>query len=226
MGKMDKRIELQNVVKKYNNEEILKGINYTFYGGKFYAIMGKSGVGKTTLLNIISTLDSASNGDVLFKEQALSTMTTHQKAELRNKEIGFIFQSFNLLPQLNAVENVMLPMYLNKEIKFEVVKDKAEALLTQFDLCNRLTHFPYELSAGQQQRVAIARALINEPSIIIADEPSGNLDEENETFVFETLKKLSEKGKTIIVVSHNREIMTYSDVNLSIKSGLIGDFNG
>lgn len=223
---MDKRIELQNVVKKYNNEEILKGINYTFYGGKFYAIMGKSGVGKTTLLNIISTLDSASNGDVLFKEQALSTMTTHQKAELRNKEIGFIFQSFNLLPQLNAVENVMLPMYLNKEIKFEVVKDKAEALLTQFDLCNRLTHFPYELSAGQQQRVAIARALINEPSIIIADEPSGNLDEENETFVFETLKKLSEKGKTIIVVSHNREIMTYSDVNLSIKSGLIGDFNG
>lgn len=223
---MDKRIELQNVVKKYKNEEILKGINYTFYGGKFYAIMGKSGVGKTTLLNIISTLDSASSGDIFIKEQALSTMTTHQKAELRNKEIGFIFQSFNLLPQLNAVENVMLPMYLNKEIKFEVVKERAEALLTQFDLSDRLTHFPYELSAGQQQRVAIARALINEPSMIIADEPSGNLDEENETFVFETLKILSEKGKTIIVVTHNREIMAYSDVNLSIKSGFIGDFNG
>lgn len=223
---MEKYIELHNIVKKYKNEEILKGINYTFYRGKFYAIMGKSGVGKTTLLNIISTLDSPSSGDVLIKEQSLLTMTINQKAELRNKEIGFIFQSFNLLPQLNAVENVMLPMYLNKEIKFESVKEKAEALLTQFDLSDRLTHFPYELSAGQQQRVAIARALINEPSIIIADEPSGNLDEANEIFVFETLRKLSEKGKTIIVVTHNREIMAYSDVNLTIKLGIIGDFNG
>lgn len=222
---MEKYIELHNLVKKYKNEEILKGINYTFYSGKFYAIMGKSGVGKTTLLNIISTLDSPTSGDVLFKDQSLLTMTMSQKAELRNKEIGFIFQAFNLLPQLNAVENVMLPMYLNKEIKFEVVKEKAEALLTQFDLSDRLKHFPYELSAGQQQRVAIARALINDPSIIIADEPSGNLDEANETYVFETLRKLSEKGKTVIVVTHNREIMAYSDVNLTIKLGIIGDIN-
>lgn len=222
---MGKYVKLHNLVKKYKNEEILKGINYTFYSGKFYAIMGKSGVGKTTLLNIISTLDSPTSGDVLFKDQSLLTMTMSQKAELRNKEIGFIFQAFNLLPQLNAVENVMLPMYLNKEIKFEVVKEKAEALLTQFDLSDRLKHFPYELSAGQQQRVAIARALINDPSIIIADEPSGNLDEANETYVFETLRKLSEKGKTVIVVTHNREIMAYSDVNLTIKLGIIGDIN-
>ena len=187
--------------------------------------MVKSGVGKTTLLNIISTLDSPTSGDVCFKDQSLLTMTMSQKAELRNKEIGFIFQAFNLLPQLNAVENVMLPMYLNKEIKFEVVKEKAEALLTQFDLSDRLKHFPYELSAGQQQRVAIARALINDPSIIIADEPSGNLDEANETYVFETLRKLSEKGKTVIMVTHNRYIMAYSYVILTIKLCIIGDIN-
>ncbi|GAB6109966.1 ABC transporter ATP-binding protein [Fusibacter bizertensis] len=219
-------IELKNITKTYKVDEVLSDLNYVFEKGKFYALMGKSGVGKTTLINIISTLAAPTSGEVLIETRAVSALSNKEKALIRNKKIGFVFQSFMLLPQLNAVENIMLPMYLDKSMPVLTMKKRAENLMVRFDLGNKFERYPYELSAGEQQRVAIARALVNEPSIIIADEPTGNLDEENEAFVFQTLKALSLEGKLVLVVSHNKEIMNYSDINLSIKSGKLGEIYG
>ncbi len=219
-------VELNNITKIYKVEKVLSDLSYVFEQGKFYALMGKSGVGKTTLINIISTLADPTIGEVLIEGKNVNEMKNQEKAIIRNQKIGFVFQSFLLLPQLNAVENIMLPMFLDKKIDIETMENKAKNLMIRFDLGDKFMCYPHELSSGQQQRVAIARALVNDPSIIIADEPTGNLDEENEAFVFQTLKALSVEGKLVIVVSHNKAIMNYSDINLSIISGKLGEING
>lgn len=212
-------IRLEGVNKKYKNLHVLKNIELSIKEGTFYSIMGPSGAGKTSLINIIGLLDQQSSGDYYLLGENVTGYNQFQKAQIRSSEIGFIFQSFYLLSHLNAIENVMLPMYLDKSLSLEQMKDKSKSLLVEFGLLDRLNHFPSELSAGEQQRVAIARALANSPKIIIADEPTGNLDDDNEKFVFEILKKMTYAGKTVIAVSHNKEILNYSDIHLKIEDG-------
>ena len=154
----------------------------------------------------------------------MSDLNPFKAAKIRNMDIGFIFQSFYLLPHLNALENVMLPMYLNPALSISQMKEQARTLLLNFGLEDRTEHNPSELSAGEQQRVAIARALANQPHIIIADEPTGNLDEENELLIFQVLRKLADEGKTIIAVSHNKEILKYSDTPIYLRNGSVGGY--
>jgi putative ABC transport system ATP-binding protein len=214
-------IRLKGINKNFKNLHVLKNVDLTIKESTFYAIMGPSGAGKTSLINIIGLLDHQSSGEYYLFEKNVSHYDQFKKAQIRNSEIGFIFQSFYLLPHLNAIENVMLPMYLDKSLSFEQMEDKAKALLIDLGLFERLNHYPLELSAGEQQRVAIARAMANSPKIIIADEPTGNLDEENEKYVFGMLRKMTLDGKTVIVVSHNKDILNYSDINLTIKEGIL-----
>ena len=148
-------IELRNISKIYKTNEVLSDINYNFEKGKFYALMGKSGVGKTTLINILSTLATPTQGEVIIEGRALNSLKNQEQALIRNKKIGFVFQSFMLLPQLNAVENVMLPMFLDKQNTIEIMKNKAERLLSRFDLMDKFDSFPYELSVGQDRKSVV-----------------------------------------------------------------------
>ena len=216
-----KIIKISNGCKYYlkNKEklEILKNINIEFEEGKLYGIIGKSGVGKSTFLSIIGTLDNFSSGDFFIEDKKVEDLNENEKAKLRMQKIGFIFQEFYLNPNMTVEENIMQPMYINKNYDKEKMKEKTNSLIASVDLLHRKKHFPKELSGGEQQRVAIARALANNPSIILADEPTGNLDKENEKNVFEMLKELSQKGKCVIVVSHSSVIEQYADVILEIR---------
>lgn len=216
-----KIIKISNGCKYYlkNKEklEILKNINIEFEEGKLYGIIGKSGVGKSTFLSIIGTLDNFSSGEFLIEDKKVKDLNENEKAKLRMQKIGFIFQEFYLNPNMTVEENIMQPMYINKNYDKEKMKEKTNSLIASVDLLHRKKHFPKELSGGEQQRVAIARALANDPSIILADEPTGNLDKENEKKVFEMLKELSQKGKCVIVVSHSSAIEQYADVILEIR---------
>ena len=190
---------------------ILEDFSYTFESGKFYAIMGRSGAGKSTLLNIIGTIDSATDGEVLVMGKNVTGLKEKEKAELRMKNIGFVFQGFYLNPYLNGEENVIVPMRINREIPSTDRKQIAEKLMADFGVENLKSSLPSQMSGGEQQRVCIARALANNPDIILADEPTGNLDEENEKIVFSYLKKLAEQGHTVIAVSHNEAVKDYAD---------------
>ena len=190
---------------------ILENFSYTFESGKFYAIMGRSGAGKSTLLNIIGTIDSATDGEVLVMGKNVTGLKEKEKAELRMKNIGFVFQGFYLNPYLNGEENVIVPMRINREIPSTDRKQIAEKLMADFGVENLKSSLPSQMSGGEQQRVCIARALANNPDIILADEPTGNLDEENEKIVFSYLKKLAEQGHTVIAVSHNEAVKDYAD---------------
>ncbi|MCX4364143.1 MAG: ABC transporter ATP-binding protein [Bacilli bacterium] len=216
-------IELKNITKEYTKKDekiiALNDINYTFSSGKFYAIMGHSGSGKTSLINIIGLIHSCTSGSLFLDGTEVLEMTQDELADKRMKYIGFVFQDFYLDEHLKAYENVMLPMLINKNIKPSDREELAKKLLNDFALENRINHYPKELSGGEQQRVAIARALANNPSIILADEPTGNLDEENEKFVFESLKKLAQEGKCVIVVSHSNAVLDYADVVININKG-------
>lgn len=205
--------------KKKENVLALDKATYSFESGKFYAIMGHSGSGKSTLINILGLIHSYTSGEYLLDGFDVSKMTSDELANKRMKYIGFVFQSFYLDEYLKAYENVMLPMLINKEISTENREKRAKDLLSKLDLQDRLEHYPREMSGGEQQRVAIARALANNPSIILADEPTGNLDEESEQFVFKTLKALSNEGKCVIVVSHSNAVLEYADVVLKINKG-------
>lgn len=200
----------------------LNNINVKFNYGKFYSIMGHSGSGKSTLLNVIGLLDKPTSGILYINGKNVSDLNEKQKQELRLKEVGYIFQECYLCDNLNVYENIMLPLLLNSRIskdeKNQIVKD----LLKMIKLENRHNHFPKELSGGERQRVGIARALVNNPNIIIADEPTGNLDKENEEIIFKIFKKLSLIGKCVIVVSHSRSIMKYSDETLYMHDGILG----
>ena len=215
-------VELINIEKSYSlkNHEIpvLKNINVKFENGKFYAIMGHSGSGKSTLISIIDGIEPYTSGKVIINKKDLSDMNNKEKSFMRNNEIGIIFQDFFLDNYLTALENIVFPMTINDKYKKSANK-RALELLKKVELENRSNHFPKELSGGEKQRVAIARALPNDPNIIIADEPTGNLDEENESKIFSVLKRLSQEGKCVIVVSHSNEILKYADVFYELKEG-------
>ena len=209
---MAETINVKNLSKTYDGKTmILEDFSYTFESGKFYAIMGRSGAGKSTLLNNIGTIDSATDGEVLVMGKNVTGLKEKEKAELRMKNIGFVFQGFYLNPYLNGEENVIVPMRINREIPSTDRKQIAEKLMADFGVENLKSSLPSQMSGGEQQRVCIARALANNPDIILADEPTGNLDEENEKIVFSYLKKLAEQGHTVIAVSHNEAVKDYAD---------------
>lgn len=213
-------VELKEISKEYKNTgKVLDNINISFEKGKFYGIMGPSGSGKTTLLNIMGTLEKQTEGQVKIMDMDISGLNEKEYAGMRVKHLGFIFQNFYLNPYLNALENVIVPMRVNDAIDEKKRKEIAENLLKRFGLCERMDHLKAELSGGEQQRVAIARALANDPDIILADEPTGNLDEENETAIVKYLKELAENGKTVIVVSHNDIVKEYADKLITIVKG-------
>ena len=224
---MEKSIILKNGVKEFSLKEekiiALNDVSVEFKTGKLYVIMGHSGSGKSTLIQILGLLDDLSSGNLYFNGQDVSNISEDEKADIRKNEIGFVFQSFYLNPQLTAIENVMLPMYINKEIERNNRRRRALKLLTNFGLENRVNHYPKELSGGEQQRIAIARALANDPSFILADEPTGNLDVENEKIVYETLRNLADSGKSVIVVSHNENIKDYADKILYMNLGKLSE---
>lgn len=222
---MDYIITIKDITKTYKTKkrdvEVLKNIDLTFSLGKFYAIMGPSGSGKSTLFNILGLVDTPSSGAYKINGIDTTKLTDKSSSIIRMNNIGFVFQDFNLDPYLNALENVMMPLYLNKKIKKEDREKISKDILTKLNLENRLEHFPNELSGGEAQRVAIARALVNNPNIILADEPTGNLDEELETEIFKILKSLTKENKCVIVVSHSSKIKEYADVVYTLKNGKI-----
>ena len=221
----NEQIKLENVTKKYVTKyreiKALDKINVEFVPGKFYAIMGHSGSGKSTLINIIGLLDKPTEGEYFLNGENVKKLKENKLSELRKEYIGFVFQDFYLDEYLKAIENVMLPMTIDKNIKKEEMKTKAISLLKDMDLEDRINHFPKELSGGEKQRVAIARALANDPKIILADEPTGDLDENNEKKIFAILKELTKQGKCVIVVSHSNEVKNYADVIYTIDYGKI-----
>lgn len=220
-------LKIHNMKKIYklskNNELVaLKNISITFEKNKFYGIIGHSGSGKSTLIQIIGLLDGYDSGNYIIDDIDVCNLSEDKKAKLRMKKFGFVFQSFYLNEKLTALENVIVPTLINKNIKPDFRKKLARELLTKVGLGDRLNYRPSQLSGGEQQRVAIARALVNTPEVIIADEPTGNLDKKNEKMIFDLLKKLvEEEGKTIILVSHNEIIKNYADVIYSLDDGYL-----
>lgn len=216
-------IELNGISKTYKkgNEEVkaLTNINFTFDKGKFYAIMGHSGSGKSTLISILGLMNKFDSGEFFLNGKNIKDLNNIEASKIRMKEIGFIFQEFYLDEYMTALDNVILPMLINKEIDKMNREKIAEDLLKKFNLVERKNHLPKELSGGEKQRVCIARALANNPSIILADEPTGDLDEENEKMIFNYLKELSNEGKCVIVVSHSNEVKNYADILIELNNG-------
>lgn len=206
---------------KTNDIHVLKNVNIEFESGKFYAIMGRSGSGKSSLVNILGLLDNFDSGDYILDGKSVLSLNDREKSKIRAEKIGFVFQSFYLNPKITALENVLLPTMTIYNIPFSTKQKNAIDLLDKFNLKERLNHLPSQLSGGEQQRVAIARALVNNPQILIADEPTGNLDSKTEKEIFELLKKISQEGKTVIVVSHNNLIKDYCDILYEIHDGVI-----
>lgn len=218
-------MSIGNVWKKYDMGSadpliVLKEINLDIHEGEFIAITGPSGSGKSTMMNIVGALDGPSWGKVLLKGKDLSELGESNLSLFRGKTIGFIFQSFNLIPTLTAIQNVMLPMEM-VDLPEKEAKERAELLLGMLGLKDRLNHKPNELSGGQQQRVAIARSLANDPEIILADEPTGNLDSHTGKFVMDFLGKLNKEGKTIILITHDLNLVRYARRVIHIKDGKI-----
>jgi len=218
-------IKLENVWKKYQMGKVelvvLRGVSLEIKRGSFTVIMGSSGSGKSTLLHIVSCLDTPTKGDVFLDGQNVSKLSQDELAEIRSQKIGFIFQQFNLLLHLNAFENVAFPMIFQKVTEQER-KERAKNILSSVGLADRILHKPTELSGGQQQRVAIARALANNPEIIVADEPTGNIDSKTGKQIMEIFTELHKKEKrTIIIVTHDIEIANYAEKVINIRDGEI-----
>ncbi|EOI0694141.1 ABC transporter ATP-binding protein, partial [Campylobacter jejuni] len=192
-------IKINNLNKEFGKVKALNNINLSVYEGEWLAIMGPSGSGKSTLLNILSLMDTPSSGEYILDNENLEQMDEEQKITLRREKIGLVFQQFHLIPYLNALENVMLSQHYHSSVD----EEDAKMVLEKVGLSHRLTHLPSQLSGGEQQRVCIARALINNPELLLADEPTGNLDEANEQIVLQTLQKLKNEGKTIVLITHN-----------------------
>ncbi len=218
-------IELQNVKRKFVvGDEIvyaLRGVSFKIYEGEFVTIMGKSGSGKSTLLNQLGCLDTPSSGEYLLAGISVRSMSKAQRAVLRNRKIGFIFQNYNLLPKTTSVENVELPLMYNSEISATERNNRAIDSLNAVGLGNRLYHKSNQMSGGQMQRVAIARALVNNPAVILADEATGNLDTRTSFEILVLFQKLHEEGRTIIFVTHNPDIANYSSRNIMLRDGKV-----
>ncbi len=215
-------IELQKITKEYRSIDIvtsvLKGISLTIYKGDFIAITGPSGSGKSTLMNIIGLLDVPTSGKYILNESDATGLSEDELAYVRNKEIGFVFQSFNLLSRASALDNVILPaIYAGMDNRQRI--ERAKELLTKVGLGERMHNHPNQLSGGQQQRVAIARALMNNPEIILADEPTGNLDTKSGDDVMNILKELNEQGKTIVLITHEHDIAKKAKKIIHVKDG-------
>ena len=221
---MKKLIDLRNINKIYRNGDqelkVLKNINLTVEEGEFVAIMGPSGSGKSTLMNIIGMLDRPSTGEYFLGNEDVANLGDKKLAKVRNNQIGFVFQQFFLLSKLNALQNVELPL-IYAGVSQGSRKNLAKQYLEKVDLGTRMTHLPSELSGGQKQRVAIARALVNNPSIILADEPTGALDTKTGEQIMELLTELNAEGKTIIMVTHEPEIAAYAKRQIVIRDGVI-----
>lgn len=219
-------MKLSNITKVYGNGSlkvpVLHDINMTIEDGEFISIMGPSGSGKSTLMNIIGFLDYPTTGTFDLNGEKISSASEKKLAELRNKHIGFVFQQFFLLPRLNALKNVETPLIYAGVSKKER-SDRAMQMLTKVGLKDRVKHLPSELSGGQKQRVAIARALVNNPSIILADEPTGALDSTTSKQIMELLVQLNNEGKTVIIVTHEDEIAEYTNRRIMLKDGRITD---
>lgn len=214
-------LELNDCTKIYKKGNkklvVLNDLSYSFESGKFYAIMGESGSGKSTLVNSIVGFINLDKGEVIVDGVVLKGDKVF--SDIRSRKIGIVYQNFLLSDNMTAFYNVMLPTYLNNDLNIKDRKDIVMNLLENLGIGERINHFPAELSGGECQRVAIARALVNSPQIIIADEPTGNLDSKNENFIFNLFRDLTKEGKCIIVVSHNEEIRNYCDVLLELRDG-------
>ncbi len=223
MGK--KVIELQNIKREFKvGGEIvraLRGVSFAIEEGEFVTIMGTSGSGKSTLLNTLGCLDTPTSGEYLLDGVSVRTMSKTQRAVLRNRKIGFVFQNYNLLAKTTAVENVELPLMYNKEVTAAQRREAAIAALTAVGLADRLEHKSNQMSGGQMQRVAIARALVNNPAVVLADEATGNLDTRTSFEILVLFQKLHAEGRTIIFVTHNPEIAQYSSRNIVLRDGQI-----
>ncbi|NOT76595.1 MAG: ABC transporter ATP-binding protein [Cyclobacteriaceae bacterium] len=214
-------LEAISIEKSYGTLKVLKGVDLSVKKGEVVSIVGASGAGKSTLLHMLGTLDTPDKGRITVKGQDVFSQSANELASYRNKHIGFVFQFHNLLPEFTALENVMIPGLLSGR-KDSEVKSEAEQLLEELGLKDRIHHKPAEMSGGEQQRTAVARALINSPDLILADEPSGNLDSKNARELHELFFKLREKrGQTFIIVTHNQEFADMADRKLEMRDGII-----
>ncbi len=215
-------LQAENIRKSYGSLQVLKGVGMQVNQGEIVSIVGSSGAGKSTLLHILGTLDTPDTGSIFLQGEALHQLKGKKLAAFRNKYMGFVFQFHHLLPEFTAIENVCIPGWIAKR-KNKEVKDEAVRLLELLGLGNRLENKPQQLSGGEQQRVAVARALINKPSIVFADEPTGNLDSKNAKELHELFVKLrNEFNQTFLIVTHNEELASMSDRLLHMKDGLMG----
>ena len=214
-------IRVKDIHKSFGSLEVLKGVDLEIQKGEIVSIIGKSGAGKTTLLQIIGTLDKANSGKVEINGVDVSGLSEKELAEFRNKHIGFIFQFHQLLPEFNALENVMMPAMIGR-MDWKEAEKRATELLSDLGLGERLTHKPNELSGGEKQRVAAARALMMTPDVILADEPSGSLDEENKKELHKQLKHMQEQyNQTIVIVTHDKELAEISDRVIEMRDGVV-----
>ncbi|MFZ2897466.1 MAG: ABC transporter ATP-binding protein [Saprospiraceae bacterium] len=214
-------IQASNIHKRFGDLHVLKGVNLTVRKGEIISIVGKSGAGKSTLLHILGTLDQADSGQLVIDGKEVSELSGNKLAAFRNEHIGFVFQFHHLLPEFTALENVCIPAYIRHTPESEAV-ERAKKLLDYLGLSGRLTHKPNQLSGGEQQRVAVARALVNRPSVVFADEPSGNLDSHSSQELHQLLFQLrKDMNQTFVIVTHNKELADMSDRKLTMVDGLL-----
>jgi putative ABC transport system ATP-binding protein len=218
-------IEINNITKVYHVGEVdvhaLRGVDLAVQPGEFVAIMGASGSGKSTLMNLIGCLDTPTSGDYFLDGVSVSALSKNEYADIRNQKIGFVFQGFNLLPRTSALENVELPLFYDRQRRIMDPKQAAREALEKVGLGDRMDHEPNQLSGGQQQRVAVARALVNRPSILLADEPTGNLDSRTSVDVMSVFQELNDQGMTVILVTHENDISHYARRIVEMKDGRV-----